>query len=46
MQGGHLLGVVDKLDYLQELGVDLLYLTPVITSRLGLVVGCIVTCSV
>jgi len=31
-QGGHLLGVVDKMDYLQDLGVNLLYLTPVNTS--------------
>lgn len=34
-QGGHLLGVVDKMDYLQDLGVNLLYLTPVNTSRLA-----------
>uniref|UniRef100_A0A7S0RZY6 Glycosyl hydrolase family 13 catalytic domain-containing protein n=1 Tax=Pyramimonas obovata TaxID=1411642 RepID=A0A7S0RZY6_9CHLO len=31
-QGGHLLGVVDKLQYLEELGVNTLYLTPVNTS--------------
>ncbi|MEQ8848619.1 glycoside hydrolase family 13 protein [Botrimarina sp.] len=31
-QGGDLLGVVDKLDYLEELGVNALYLTPIFTS--------------
>eukprot|EP00959_Pyramimonas_sp_CCMP1952_P010966 229680-Pyramimonas_sp.AAC.1 len=31
-QGGHLLGVVDKLQYLEDLGVNTLYLTPVNTS--------------
>ena len=31
-QGGDLLGVVDKLDYLQELGVDALYFTPIFQS--------------
>jgi neopullulanase len=31
-QGGNLLGVVDKLDYLQELGVNALYLNPVFSS--------------
>ena len=31
-QGGDLLGVVDKLDYLQELGVNALYLNPIFAS--------------
>lgn len=31
-QGGDLRGVVDKLDYLQKLGVTALYLTPIFTS--------------
>jgi cyclomaltodextrinase / maltogenic alpha-amylase / neopullulanase len=31
-QGGDLLGIVDKLDYLQELGITALYLTPVFAS--------------
>lgn len=31
-QGGDLLGIVDKLDYLQELGVNALYLNPIFSS--------------
>ncbi len=31
-QGGDLLGIVDKLDYLQELGITALYLNPVFSS--------------
>jgi neopullulanase len=31
-QGGDLYGVVDKLDYLEELGITALYLTPIFTS--------------
>jgi cyclomaltodextrinase / maltogenic alpha-amylase / neopullulanase len=31
-QGGDLLGIVDRLDYLQELGVNALYLNPVFAS--------------
>jgi cyclomaltodextrinase / maltogenic alpha-amylase / neopullulanase len=31
-QGGDLLGIVDKLDYLRELGVTALYLTPIFAS--------------
>ncbi|MBX3054285.1 MAG: alpha-glucosidase C-terminal domain-containing protein [Caldilineaceae bacterium] len=31
-QGGNLLGIVDKLDYLQELGVNALYLNPIFSS--------------
>jgi neopullulanase len=31
-QGGDLLGVVDKLDYVQDLGVTALYLTPIFAS--------------
>ncbi len=31
-QGGDLLGIVDKLDYLQQLGVTALYLTPIFSS--------------
>lgn len=31
-QGGDLLGVVDKLDYLQELGINALYLNPIFAS--------------
>ncbi|MCA9950808.1 MAG: glycoside hydrolase family 13 protein [Anaerolineales bacterium] len=31
-QGGDLLGIVDKLDYLQNLGVTALYLNPIFTS--------------
>lgn len=30
--GGDLQGVMDKLDYLQELGVDVIYLNPVFVS--------------
>ncbi len=31
-QGGDLLGIVDRLDYLQELGVNAIYLNPVFAS--------------
>ena len=31
-QGGDLLGIVDKLDYLQALGIDALYLNPIFAS--------------
>ncbi len=31
-QGGDLLGIVDKLDYLQELGITALYLNPIFAS--------------
>ena len=31
-QGGDLLGIVDKLDYLQELGINALYLNPIFAS--------------
>lgn len=31
-QGGDLYGVVDKLDYLQELGINALYLNPIFSS--------------
>ncbi|HXH08641.1 MAG TPA: glycoside hydrolase family 13 protein [Alphaproteobacteria bacterium] len=31
-QGGDLLGIVDKLEYLQELGITALYLTPIFAS--------------
>ncbi len=31
-QGGDLLGVVDRLDYLEELGVNALYLNPIFSS--------------
>ncbi|CCQ64590.1 Maltodextrin glucosidase [Crocosphaera watsonii WH 0402] len=31
-KGGNLWGVIDKLDYLQDLGVDALYLTPIFRS--------------
>jgi len=31
-QGGDLLGIVDQLDYLKELGVTALYLTPIFAS--------------
>jgi cyclomaltodextrinase / maltogenic alpha-amylase / neopullulanase len=31
-QGGDLLGIIDKLDYLQHLGVTALYLTPIFAS--------------
>jgi neopullulanase len=31
-QGGDLFGIVDKLDYLQELGVNALYLNPIFSS--------------
>ncbi len=31
-QGGDLLGIVDRLDYLQELGVNALYLNPIFAS--------------
>lgn len=30
--GGDLKGIVDKLDYLEELGINLIYLTPIFTS--------------
>lgn len=30
---GSLRGIIDRLDYLQELGVDILYMTPVFRSR-------------
>lgn len=33
MYGGDLKGIIDKLDYLAELGVDLLYLTPIFKSK-------------
>jgi len=32
MFGGDLQGIIDKLDYLEELGVDLVYLTPIFKS--------------
>jgi Glycosidases len=32
MFGGDIQGIIDKLDYLKELGVDLLYLTPIFKS--------------
>lgn len=32
MFGGDLQGIIDKLDYLKDLGVDLLYLTPIFKS--------------
>lgn len=32
--GGDLQGIVDKLDYLQELGINGLYLTPILNHRL------------
>ncbi|MCB0262863.1 MAG: alpha-amylase [Calditrichaeota bacterium] len=31
-QGGDLLGVVDKLDYLQDLGINAIYLNPIFSS--------------
>jgi len=31
-QGGDLLGIVDRLDYLQELGINALYLNPIFAS--------------
>ena len=31
-QGGDLLGIVEKLDYLQDLGITALYLNPIFTS--------------
>ena len=31
--GGDLLGIVEKLDYIQSLGVDILYLSPVVTGQ-------------
>ncbi len=31
-QGGDLAGIIDRLDYLQELGVDVLYLNPIFTA--------------
>ena len=31
-QGGDLLGIVEKLDYLQELGINALYLNPIFSS--------------
>jgi cyclomaltodextrinase / maltogenic alpha-amylase / neopullulanase len=31
-QGGDLQGITQKLDYLEDLGVDILYLTPIFTS--------------
>lgn len=31
-QGGDLLGIVDKLDYLQDLGINALYLNPIFAS--------------
>ncbi|KAK3264612.1 hypothetical protein CYMTET_26660, partial [Cymbomonas tetramitiformis] len=31
-QGGHLLGIVEKLPYLEDLGVNALYLCPIFTS--------------
>lgn len=33
MYGGDLKGIIDKLDYLSNLGVDLLYLTPIFKSK-------------
>ena len=33
MFGGDLRGVIDKLDYLQDLGVNLVYLTPIFKSN-------------
>ena len=33
MFGGDLQGIIDKLDYLEELGVNLLYLTPIFKSN-------------
>ena len=30
--GGDLLGIVDKLDYLQELGINAIYMTPIFQS--------------
>lgn len=32
MFGGDLQGIIDKLDYLQDLGIDLIYLTPIFKS--------------
>ena len=31
-QGGDLYGIIDKLDYLQDLGITALYLNPIFTS--------------
>lgn len=31
--GGDLQGIIDKLDYIKSLGVDILYLSPVVTSQ-------------
>lgn len=31
--GGDLLGIVDKLDYIKSLGVDILYLSPIVKSQ-------------
>lgn len=33
MYGGDLKGIIDKLDYLKDLGVNLLYLTPIFKSK-------------
>ena len=32
MFGGDIQGIIDKLDYLKDLGVDLVYLTPIFKS--------------
>lgn len=32
MFGGDIQGIIDKLDYLQDLGIDLIYLTPIFKS--------------
>ncbi len=32
MFGGDIQGIIDKLDYLEELGVNLIYLTPIFKS--------------
>lgn len=32
MYGGDLQGIIDKLDYIQELGINLIYLTPIFKS--------------
>ncbi|HBY08636.1 MAG TPA: alpha-amylase [Chloroflexi bacterium] len=31
-QGGDLVGILEKLDYLEDLGIDILYLNPIFTS--------------
>jgi len=31
--GGDLEGIISKLDYLQELGIDIIYLSPIVTSQ-------------